>query len=90
MSSFDANVFIDTDALMSWETELKNINTAFVNIIGIMETRLNELEHDFKGNSADSFSREVHSCINEAKTYHEKMNDISSFLQLVVETMQEQ
>lgn len=90
MSSFNSSVFVDTDVLTSWGNELKNINKASMNTIKNFESKVQDLTSDFKGNSAESFCSVVAESMAEAKSYHEKMLDVSSFLQLVVETMSKQ
>lgn len=90
MSSFDTSVFVDTDALTIWGNEFKNINNASIENIENFELKVKELGLDFRGNSAESFCSVVSESMIQAKEYHEKMNDISSFLQLVIETMEKQ
>lgn len=88
MTKIDTTVYVDSDALTKWSTDLTSINNLALDDLEKFKTNVESLKDSWAGSSASSFLNSNEEFIKSALSYHENMKDINSFLITVIETME--
>lgn len=82
------SVYVDTDALSGWSSELNSINETAISVLDSFVTTLKELDNYWIGNSADGFKEATDALLTKAKSCHSNMKNVSAFLVDVATTME--
>ena len=82
------SVYVETDALYGWSTEMNSINESAISVIESFVTTLKELDNYWLGESATGFRTATDALMTTAKSYHNNMKNVSVFLNDVVATME--
>lgn len=85
-----AEVYVDTEAMASWKTEMEKINKDCIENIENIVKSMNGLNAVFQGDYADKFEQVFGQYSNKVKNSHESMRDIEKFLDTIVEVMKNQ
>lgn len=86
----DTAVYVETDALASWSSEMNSINENAVSTLESFESTIKDLDNYWQGNSADGFKNATTALITTAKNKHNSMKNVSAFLNEVIVAMQNQ
>lgn len=85
-----AEVYVDTEAMSSWKTDMEKINKDCIENIENIVKSMNGLNAVFQGDYADKFEQVFGQYSNKVKNSHESMRDIEKFLDTIVEVMKNQ
>lgn len=85
-----ADVYVETEAMASWKTEMEKINKDCIENIENIVTSMNSLNSSFQGDYADKFEQAFGQYSNKVKNSHVSMRDIENFLDTIVEVMKNQ
>ncbi len=87
-SNSQTSVYVETDALAGWSSEMTTINESAISVLESFETKLQELDNYWMGNSATGFKNATTELMTTAKNCHTSMKNVSSFLNEVIITME--
>lgn len=82
-----ATVYVDSNAMNDWKTQMNSINQECVTSIEKIESYIEELNSSFQGSYADLYDDSFSSFTKEVKNSHEAMKDFSGFLDAIVNVM---
>ena len=85
-----SKVYVETDAMASWKTEMEKINKNCIDNIDAIVSSMNGLNASFQGDYASKYEEAFGQYANKVKSSHESMRDIEKFLDTVVEVMKNQ
>ena len=83
-------VYVETEAMASWKTEMEKINKNCIDNIDSIVSSMNSLSSSFQGAFADKYDISFENYTKKVKAGHESMRDIESFLDTIVEVMKNQ
>lgn len=86
----DTAVYVETEALTGWSSNMSSINDAAVDILEEFVSSVEQLKEDWQGNSANGFETAMNNCLTAAKNKHNDMGQVEAFLIKVIDTMQKQ
>lgn len=85
-----ASAYIKTEAMASWKTEMDKINKDCVDNIDNIIKSMNTLNTSFQGEYADKYEQVFGQYSNKVKSSHESMRNLETFLDKIVEVMNNQ
>lgn len=85
-----AKVYVETEAMASWKTEMEKINKDCIDNIDKIVQSMNSLNASFQGDFADKYEEAFGNYSKKVKSSHESMRDIEKFLDTIVEVMMKQ
>ena len=80
--------YVESEALKSWESQMKSINEQCLADIDTISKQVDSLKDGFKGDYSDSYTEAFNELLSSIKTSHEALSNFSSFLNTVVETVE--
>ena len=89
-TSSDTAIYVEIDALVSWESEMNSINENASLILENFSTAIKDLDNYWHGNSAEGFKNATTALIAVAKNKHNSMKNVSAFLNEVIVSIQNQ
>lgn len=84
------NVYVNSSSLSEWETKLNGLNTTAVSDVEKLSEYSNEINSSFKGDFAESYLEALLEFSSYVKSSHESMKDFDTFLNSIVEIMNNQ
>lgn len=81
------SVYVDLTALTTWSSQMTTINNAAISELNSLISAVSDLNSYWEGNIATGFYNDSSELIKKAKTCHNKMNDVPSFLIEVANVM---
>lgn len=87
-NSFDSSVFVDINAMNTWQANIKEICTEATANLNELITLVESLNDSWQGNSATAFVGNYSDFVNEVITNCEKASNFGNLLQAVVQTME--
>ena len=73
-------VYVDLNALIGWSSQMTAINNDAITELNSLISAISDLKCYWEGNIATGFYNDSSELIQKAKTCHNKMNDVPSFL----------
>ena len=80
--------YIKSESLKRWESQMKGINEKCLGNISTISTQVDSLPDGFKGDYSDKYTEAFNELLSSIKTSHEALSNFSSFLNTVVETVE--
>lgn len=84
------NVYVEPSAMQEWKTSMKNINTECITSIDNVDKYIKQLESNFKGDFPTSYIDSFENFAKSVRNSHDSMSNLESFLDTVVEVMENQ
>lgn len=84
------NVYVNSSSLSDWKTKLNTLNSTAVTDVENLSKYSNEISSSFKGDFADSYLEALTEFSSYVKSSHESMEDFDTFLDSIVEIMNNQ
>lgn len=85
-----AQVYVNTDSMHTWKTEMEKINQGCVDEIRKIETSMATLNSSFQGDYASKYEDTFGQYTKKVLNSHESLKDVESFLSKVVQVMNNQ
>ncbi len=89
-NNMDTSVYVDTEALQSWSSQLQSINSKSIDILDSFKTAVNDMNQVWEGNSAEGFYATVEELLGMSIEKHKEMQHVDRFLLNVVDVMNKQ
>lgn len=81
------SVYVEPVALEGWKAQMQSINSECVSNLERIGSIIGSLNSSLDGTAANSFVNSINKFMTTAKDNHQKMSSVESFLDTVVEVM---
>jgi uncharacterized protein YukE len=85
-----AQAYVDASVMGEWKTSMDSINVNCLEAIEGIENCLNNLNDSFRGDFASEYSESYSNFLKTVKSSHENLKNVESFLDTVVDVMNNQ
>ena len=85
-----AKVYVDPIAMSEWKGQMDTINKDCISIIEEIDTAISKLNESFKGDYASKYEESFGQFSKQVKASHESLRNVETFLDTVVNVMENQ
>ena len=85
-----AKVYVDPAAMSEWKTQMDKINKNCISSIEEIDSAIAKLNDSFQGDYATQYEESFGEFTKKVKSTHESLRNVESFLDTIVNVMQNQ
>lgn len=85
-----AKVYVDPTAMAEWKTQMEKINKDCISSIDEITTAIGNLNESFQGDYASKYEESFGQFTKQVKSSHESLRNVETFLDTVVNVMENQ
>lgn len=85
-----SKVYVDPSAMGEWKTQMEKINKDCISSIEEINTAITKLNDSFQGDYATKYEESFGEFTKKVKSTHESLRNVESFLDTIVNVMENQ
>jgi uncharacterized protein YukE len=85
-----SKVYVDPTVMSEWKTQMETINKDCISSIEEINTAITKLNDSFQGDYATKYEESFGSFTSKVKSSHESLRNVESFLDTIVNVMENQ